>query len=137
MCRKAGNGKCFAYLWQQTADSLVLVWLLGGLLSLIGALCYAELATAYPREGGDHVYLTETLSRRSGFFFAWAQLRVVRPDSIRAMVCSFQNDAPTTRTASEGSGVSPPLLFQHWAGVEPLAALRLHPIARLRWSPTA
>ena len=79
MCRKAGNGKCFAYLWQQTADSLVLVWLLGGLLSLIGALCYAELATAYPREGGDHVYLTETLSRRSGFLFAWTQLRVVRP----------------------------------------------------------
>ena len=33
------------------------IWVLGGVLSLCGALCYAELATAYPREGGDYVYL--------------------------------------------------------------------------------
>src|SRR5688500_10914031 len=36
----------------------VLVWVLGGVLSLIGAACYAELATTYPRAGGDYVYLT-------------------------------------------------------------------------------
>ena len=33
------------------------VWLAGGLLALCGALCYAELATTYPRQGGDYVYL--------------------------------------------------------------------------------
>ena len=34
------------------------VWVLGGLLAFCGALCYAELATAYPQDGGDYVYLT-------------------------------------------------------------------------------
>jgi amino acid transporter len=68
---------------------LVGVWLLGGLVSLIGALCYAELATAYPTEGGDYVYLTRAFGRAPGFLFAWAQLWVVRPGSIGAMAYVF------------------------------------------------
>ena len=63
---------------------LLAVWLLGGFLSLIGALCYAELGTAYPREGGDYVYLTRALGRPVGFIFAWCQLWIVRPGSIGA-----------------------------------------------------
>jgi basic amino acid/polyamine antiporter, APA family len=68
---------------------LIGVWLLGGLLSLLGALCYAELATAYPEEGGDYVYLTRGFGRAHGFLFAWAQLWVVRPGSIGAMAYVF------------------------------------------------
>ncbi|MHC4176850.1 MAG: APC family permease [Planctomycetota bacterium] len=68
---------------------LVGAWLLGGLFSLIGALCYAELATAYPKEGGDYVYLTRGFGRAPGFLFAWAQLWVVRPGSIGAMAYVF------------------------------------------------
>jgi APA family basic amino acid/polyamine antiporter len=58
------------------------VWVLGGILSLLGALCYAELAAAYPKSGGDYVYLTRAFGREMGFLFAWAQLWVVRPGSI-------------------------------------------------------
>ena len=58
---------------------LTLVWSLGGLLSLVGALCYVELATAYPNEGGDYVYLTRAFGRGTGFLFAWAQLWVSVP----------------------------------------------------------
>jgi amino acid transporter len=72
---------------------LLAVWLLGGLLSLIGALCYAELATAYPKEGGDYVYLTKAFGRQIGFLFAWAQLWVVRPGSIGAMAYAFADFA--------------------------------------------
>ncbi|MCS7305422.1 MAG: amino acid permease [Thermoguttaceae bacterium] len=64
------------------ASLIIGVWLLGGLLSLIGALCYAELANAYPKSGGDYVYITKGFGREMGFLFAWAQLWVVRPASI-------------------------------------------------------
>lgn len=65
------------------------IWLLGGILSLVGALCYAELATAYPAAGGDYVYLTHSFGRWVGFLFAWCQLWVVRPGSIGAFAYVF------------------------------------------------
>ncbi len=65
------------------------VWLLGGLLSLNGALCYAELATTYPRSGGDYHYLTEAFGRWMGFLFGWAQLAVILTGSIAAMAYAF------------------------------------------------
>jgi amino acid transporter len=68
---------------------LLLAWVLGGLLSLVGALCYAELATTYPKAGGDYVYLTRAFGRSLGFLFAWVQLWIVRPGSIGAMAFIF------------------------------------------------
>jgi amino acid transporter len=78
------------------------LWLFGGLLSLIGALCYAELATAYPAEGGDYVYLTRALGRRTGFLFAWCQLWIVRPGSIGVMAFAFAEYANQIWPRSEG-----------------------------------
>src|SRR5437868_11008838 len=49
-------------------------WALGGVLSLVGALCYAELASTYPRSGGDYVYLSRAFGRWCGFLFGWSQL---------------------------------------------------------------
>ncbi|MHC5011491.1 MAG: APC family permease [Planctomycetota bacterium] len=65
------------------------VWLLGGLLCLFGAVCYAELATTYPRNGGDYEYLRRAFGRRTGFLFGWAQLSVVLTASIGAMAYAF------------------------------------------------
>ncbi len=65
------------------------VWALGGALSLVGALCYAELATTYPREGGDIVYLTRAYGKWVGFLFGWAQLTVILTASIGAMAYIF------------------------------------------------
>jgi APA family basic amino acid/polyamine antiporter len=53
-------------------------WVLGGLLSLAGALCFAELASTFPRSGGEYVYLTRAFGRGAGFLFAWGQLAVIR-----------------------------------------------------------
>lgn len=64
-------------------------WALGGLLSFIGALCYAELASAYPRSGGDYVYLTRAFGSWAGFLFGWAQLAVLLTASIGAMAFVF------------------------------------------------
>ena len=60
----------------------LLAWLAGGLVSLLGALCYAELASAYPNTGGDYHYLTRAFGRRLGFLFAWARLTVVQTGAI-------------------------------------------------------
>lgn len=65
------------------------VWALGGLLALAGALCFAELASAYPRSGGEYVYLTRTYGSLTGYLFAWAQLTVIRPGSIGALAYIF------------------------------------------------
>ena len=64
-------------------------WLLGGVLALLGSLCYAELATTYPRMGGDYVYLTRAFGRSVGFLFGWAQLTVILTGSIGAMAYAF------------------------------------------------
>ncbi|MBN2491098.1 MAG: amino acid permease [Planctomycetes bacterium] len=64
-------------------------WIAGGLLSLAGALGYAELATAYPRAGGDYVYLGRAYGRWAGFLFGWIQLVIVRPGDIAAMAFVF------------------------------------------------
>ncbi|MGA2058996.1 MAG: amino acid permease [Thermoguttaceae bacterium] len=71
------------------------IWILGGLISLCGALGYAELATAYPKEGGDYVYLTRAYGRWAGFLFGWLQLAVVRPGDIAAMAFIFARYAQT------------------------------------------
>jgi amino acid transporter len=69
------------------------VWALGGLFALIGAFCYAELATTYPRAGGDYVYLTRAFGPWCGFLFGWAQLTVILPASIGAMAFVFADFA--------------------------------------------
>lgn len=65
------------------------MWLLGGALSLVGALCYAELATSYRRDGGDYAFLRAAFGPCIGFLFAWAQLTVVLTGSLSAMAYAF------------------------------------------------
>jgi amino acid transporter len=72
----ANSGSAAISLW---------AWFLGGALSLVGALCYAELATTYPRTGGDYVYLTRAFGSWAGFLFGWAQLTAVLTSSIGTM----------------------------------------------------
>lgn len=67
----------------------LLAWGLGGVLSLIGALCYAELATTYPRSGGDYVYLSRAFGDWCGFLFGWAQLAVIITSSMGMMAFVF------------------------------------------------
>jgi APA family basic amino acid/polyamine antiporter len=65
------------------------IWAIGGLLSLFGALGYAELATAYPKEGGDYVYLSKAYGPWTGYLFGWGQLAIIRPGDIAIMAFAF------------------------------------------------
>jgi amino acid transporter len=67
------------------AKWLMFLWFLGGVFSLCGALCYAELASAFPRAGGDYVYLSRAYGPWAGFLFGWLQTIVVRPGDIAGM----------------------------------------------------
>src|ERR1019366_2417080 len=65
------------------------VWVLGGVLAFLGALCFAELASTYPRSGGEYVYLTRAFGPLTGFLFAWSQLTVTRSGSVAALAYIF------------------------------------------------
>lgn len=77
------------------------IWLLGGVLSFLGALIYAELATTYPRCGGEYNYLSRAYGSWLGFLFAWSQLVIVQTASIGALAFVFADYARGLWNASE------------------------------------
>src|SRR6202050_4566679 len=65
------------------------VWIFGGLLSLFGALSYAELAAAMPEAGGEYVYLREAYGPLWGFLYGWTQMWVAKSGSIATLATAF------------------------------------------------
>ncbi|MBI3127622.1 MAG: amino acid permease [Candidatus Tectomicrobia bacterium] len=69
--------------------AILTAWAAGGLISIVGALCIAELATAYPHPGGEYHFLTRAYGRDCGFMFAWARMTVVQTGSIALLAYIF------------------------------------------------
>ncbi len=65
------------------------LWLLGGLITLIGALVYAELGAAYPSTGGEYHFLTRAFGRPLGLLFAWARMTVIQTGAIALVAYVF------------------------------------------------
>jgi APA family basic amino acid/polyamine antiporter len=72
-----------------TDTLFLLVWIAGGVISLVGALCYAELGATYPHTGGDFHYLTRAFGSKLAFLFAWARMTVIQPGSITMLAFVF------------------------------------------------
>lgn len=68
---------------------ILLAWLVGGILSLGGALVYAELGAAMPQTGGQYVYLRKAYGPLSGFLFGWTIFLVYQTGSIAALAVAF------------------------------------------------
>lgn len=68
---------------------ILFAWVIGGLLSFCGALCYAELGAAYPKAGGDYVYLTRAYGRLTGFLFGWTKVFIERTGTIAILAFVF------------------------------------------------
>lgn len=108
-------------------------WLIGAALCLVGALCYAELATMHRRGGGDYVFLTKAYGPLIGFLFGWAQLTGVFSGSIGSMAYVFADHARDVFLLLTGRGPSIVLLAAvpvliltaiHAAGVKPGKAIQ-------------
>lgn len=65
------------------------VWVAGGILCILGALCFAELATMLPRAGGLYVYLRHAYGDLVAFLFGWIELLFARPASTGALSVAF------------------------------------------------
>ena len=76
-----------------SANVTLIAWLLGGVMSIVGALCYAELATAYPHPGGNYHYLMRAFGKDIAFLFAWARMTVIQTGSIALLAFVFGNYA--------------------------------------------
>ncbi|MFE2142847.1 APC family permease [Streptomyces sp. NPDC059456] len=66
------------------ATVFVSLWLLGGLITVIGSVCYAELGSARPDAGGEYTFLREAYGPRLALLFAWARCAVIQPGAIAA-----------------------------------------------------
>src|ERR1700723_18677 len=112
----------------RAAGSAALVfaaWIIGGLIVLCGAFCYAELGAAFPKAGGPYVYLSRGLGPLWGFLFGWMSAFLERPVAMGALAAGFLRFLsfffPTVTT---------PLVTYHLGGsaftfttAQPLAAL--------------
>jgi len=72
-----------------SAGLILLAWLVGGLLTLAGALTYAELGAAMPEAGGQYVYLREAYGPMSGFLFGWILFLVYVTGGIAGLSLAF------------------------------------------------
>jgi APA family basic amino acid/polyamine antiporter len=72
-----------------TVPMLFVVWVVAGLLSLFGALTYAELAAAMPEAGGEYVYLSAAYGPFWGFLYGWTQFWVAKSGSIATLAAGF------------------------------------------------
>ena len=76
-----------------TAGLTLGVWVLGGVVALIGAFCFGELGQRRPQAGGSYVYLREALGPLPAFLYAWALLLVVATGAIAAVAVTFASYA--------------------------------------------
>ena len=72
-----------------TPGMVFVVWVFGGLLSLAGALSYAELAAALPEAGGEYAYLREAYGPMWGYLYSWTQMWVAKSGSIATLGTAF------------------------------------------------
>src|SRR6185436_1832324 len=68
---------------------ILAVWVAGGVLSLLGALSYAELGAMFPQAGGEYVFMREAYGRFGGFLWAWTYFVCAKIGSIAALAAGF------------------------------------------------
>ena len=99
------------------------VWIVGGLLSLFGALCYAEIASSRPAYGGEYAFLREAYGDLTGFLYMWTWWTIAKPASIASVVSGLVRTLATFSVFAFFS--DPAFLHMTWGQVAGLVALWL------------
>lgn len=82
-------------------DLIIAVWIAGGVLSLIGALCFAELTTAFPDPGGEYHFLYRAYGCDCAFMYGWARMTVIQTGSIATLAFVFGDYAQQVASLGE------------------------------------
>ncbi|XP_013926745.1 PREDICTED: asc-type amino acid transporter 1-like [Thamnophis sirtalis] len=69
----------------------LIIWILGGGISALGSLCYAELGVTIPKSGGDYSYVTEIFGGLAGFLLLWSAVLIMYPTSLAVIALTFSN----------------------------------------------
>ncbi len=110
-----------------TSSLTLLAWILGGVVALLGAFIYGELAARVPRVGGGYAYLRDAFGRLPAFLYAWALLLIMATGAIAAVAFTFASYAGALFGLSEKSlpfvaaGAIVSLTALNYVGVRPAA----------------
>jgi amino acid transporter len=102
-----------------SATEFLLAWVLGGVVSLCGALVYAELASRHPETGGEYVFLFRGFGRGAAFLFAWSRMTVIQTGAIAAVAFAFGDYASEVVRLGEKSSAL-------WAAIAVIALTALN-----------
>lgn len=110
---------------------IVLVWTMGGLFSLCGALTLAELAGALPRTGGYFVYIREAWGRLPAFLYGWSELTLIRAAALGGISTTFAQYA--LRGLGFDPSVQPYDTYAHWLAAATIATIAAINVVGVKW----
>ncbi|MEO8200727.1 MAG: amino acid permease [Gemmatimonadota bacterium] len=108
-----------------TPSLTLLVWVIGGIIALIGAFCYGELGARNPQAGGGYVYLRDAFGELPAFLYAWSLLLIIATGAIAGVAVTFANytvalfGLPETSTVPLAIGAILLLSTINYLGVKP------------------
>src|SRR6185369_6327721 len=97
----------------QTPGMLLLAWIITGVITILGALCYGELAAAMPKAGGQYVYIKEAFGPLYGFLYGWTLFAVIQTGTIAAVAVAFAKFSGVFMPAISADNILLDLGFMH------------------------